>query len=102
MYPNVRIRVTEDLQIRYGQGNSSSSTRNTKFYTASERALPGEKKAGATVQQQDSTMLEALANCSDFECLRTAHTLPRGSARFNFPHFLIIGWQKAGTTSLHR
>ena len=38
------------------------------------------------------TALAALRNCSDFRCLRAAHTLPRGPGQpFNFPHFFIIG-----------
>lgn len=34
------------------------------------------------------TMLQALATCTDFRCIREAHTLPRAGARFNFPHAL--------------
>ncbi|GBF98959.1 hypothetical protein Rsub_12605 [Raphidocelis subcapitata] len=41
---------------------------------------------------------EALRNCTDFACVRKAHTRP---GKFNFPHFLIIGFPKAATTSLH-
>ena len=46
-------------------------------------------------------MLDILKNCETFQCLRSAHAQPRGAARFNFPHFFIIGYAKAATTSLH-
>ncbi len=32
--------------------------------------------------------------------MRDAHALPRGAAAFAFPHFMIVGFQKAATTSL--
>lgn len=35
------------------------------------------------------------------ECVKSAHYQPKKEAKFNFPHFLIIGFQKAATTSLH-
>jgi hypothetical protein len=47
-------------------------------------------------------MLGALGGCWDFKCLRWAHGLPRqGAGAFNFPHFMLVGWQKAATTSLY-
>ena len=49
----------------------------------------------------EETFLKALEACNDMVCVREAHHLPRGEATFNFPHFLIIGFQKAATTSLH-
>ncbi len=50
-----------------------------------------------------ATRLEALRACSfeGLECVRAAHALPAGGAKFNFPHFMIIGFQKAATTSLN-
>lgn len=51
----------------------------------------------------NKTFLEALSQCESLECLTAAHALPHRepSARFNFPHFLIIGFQKTATTSLY-
>jgi hypothetical protein len=48
-----------------------------------------------------SPFLDKLATCDSLECLKEAHMLPRGAAKFNHPHFLIIGFQKAATTSLY-
>ncbi len=45
--------------------------------------------------------LEALATCETFRCVRDAHLQPRGPAAFNYPHFMIAGWSKSATTSLH-
>ena len=45
--------------------------------------------------------VEAVRGCDTFECLRVAHEKPAGKATFNFPHFMIVGFQKSATTSLH-
>jgi hypothetical protein len=48
-----------------------------------------------------SEFLKVLENCRDLICIQEAHAkLPRSSDMFNFPHFMIIGFQKAATTSL--
>ena len=49
----------------------------------------------------DMPFIQAIATCDSFECVRDAHRQPRRGARFNFPHFMIIGWQKSATTSLY-
>jgi hypothetical protein len=48
-----------------------------------------------------SPFLAALAACATLACVRDAHALPRGAARYDFPHFVIAGFQKAATTSLY-
>lgn len=45
-------------------------------------------------------VVEAVRGCSSLECLRASHGRPQGRAKFHFPHFLLIGWQKTATTSL--
>lgn len=50
----------------------------------------------------DMTFLEALATCETFACIREAHLLPKGEAKFNFPQFMIAGYSKSATTSLFR
>lgn len=45
--------------------------------------------------------LEALGSCRTLTCLRDAHNRPKQPGQFNFPHALIIGWQKSATTSLY-
>jgi len=45
--------------------------------------------------------VEALRGCETLECLRIAHDKPAGKATKNFPHFMIVGFQKSATTSLH-
>jgi len=49
----------------------------------------------------NSTFLEALATCTSLDCVRAAHAQPRGPATYNFPHAIIIGFQKSATTSTH-
>ena len=45
--------------------------------------------------------VEAVRGCETLECLRIANNQPPGRSTFNFPHFIIAGWQKSATTSLH-
>lgn len=66
----------------------------TKGSDASISPTPTEKAI-------NKTFLEALKSCKDMVCVHEAHKLPKKEAKFNFPHFLIIGFQKAATTSLH-
>jgi hypothetical protein len=49
----------------------------------------------------DATFVEALAACTTLACLRDAHARPRAADQFNFPHALLVGWQKSATTSLY-
>lgn len=54
-----------------------------------------------TAAHKPSSMEGALRGCWHFACLRWAHSLPRqGLGRFNFPHFMLLGWPKTATTSL--
>jgi hypothetical protein len=50
--------------------------------------------------RRSKDMVEAVRGCRTLECIKMAHTRPVGMAKFNFPHFLMIGWQKTATTSL--
>jgi hypothetical protein len=68
---------------------------------AREYRLPPRASDGRGADSQSSPFLAALADCETLECVRAAHTLPRGAAKFGFPHFMIVGFQKAATTSLH-
>ena len=56
---------------------------------------PGAPRDLSAARARRSTdMVEALRGCETLECVKVAHTRPRGNAEFNFPHFLIVGWQK--------
>ena len=51
--------------------------------------------------QNGVDFLRAIENCNDLVCVQKAHQkFPRATGMFNFPHFMIIGFQKAATTSL--
>lgn len=65
--------------------------------------IPSElyRPPGPPHPRASSPFLDALANCDSLECLKAAHLLPRGVAKFNHPHFIIMGFQKAATTSLY-
>ena len=45
---------------------------------------------------------ETCTGSDSLDCLTDAHKLPKGEARFNFPHFMIAGYSKSATTSLVR
>ncbi len=51
---------------------------------------------------QDKAFLKAIAHCRTHECITEAHKMPRSTKLFNFPHFMIIGFQKSATTSLFK
>lgn len=50
--------------------------------------------ADTSLPRASSPFLDKLATCDSLDCLKEAHMLPRGAAKFNHPHFLIIGFQK--------
>lgn len=79
-----------------GQGPGASEKGQTKTPQTTKTAPDA-----ATRKMGEGTFLKALEACNDMVCVREAHNLPRGETKFNFPHFLIIGFQKAATTSLH-
>lgn len=41
-----------------------------------------------------------LRTCETLACLRAVHAAA-GPTRFNFPHFVVAGYHKSATTSLH-
>jgi hypothetical protein len=46
---------------------------------------------------------EELASCQSLECVSALHpSLKKSSAKFNYPHFFLAGWQKSATTSIYR
>ena len=47
------------------------------------------------------TALNQLSQCETFDCIKQVHPNLAGHARFNFPHFFLIGWQKCATTSVN-
>lgn len=65
---------------------------------------PGMPKASIRFPQGGNmTFLEAINTCETLACVKEAHTIPRqeNETKLNFPHFLIAGYSKAATTSLH-
>ncbi len=49
----------------------------------------------------EQALTEQLQKCDSFACLREVNEAAAGRTRFNFPHFLVVGWPKCATTSLH-
>ena len=81
----------------------------------STRAGPPASRAGAAAKSAlpigiepnparfapGTAFLEGLATCTDLQCVHDAHHELKDPAQgFSFPHFLILGFQKAATTSL--
>lgn len=50
----------------------------------------------------DAAFLKTISECTTHECITEAHKMPRSPKIFNFPHFMIIGFQKSATTSLFK
>lgn len=72
-----------------GSGSAGSAAPGSQASPVSRRFPP------------DMPFIQALATCDTLECVRDAHAQPRRGARFNFPHAIIAGWQKAATTSTY-
>ena len=52
--------------------------------------------------ENDQSFMDVIKSCLTLECLQEAHQLKgKSSVRFNFPHALLVGWQKSATTSLY-
>lgn len=67
----------------------------------------GTKEIGGVVDNSwrftpEMTYLDALASCQTLKCIREAHKLPHGKAKYNFPHFFIAGYSKSASTSLYQ
>lgn len=61
---------------------------------------PTPKHSPATFKK-GTNYLEAIATCKTLRCIRDANRLDRDPEIFPFPLFIIIGFQKAATTSLY-
>lgn len=77
-----------------GQGGGGSSSGASAGGTS---AAAGGRSAR---ERTAADFVADVAACKDLACLRAAHAAGRGGARFSFPHFFIVGWQKTATTSL--
>ena len=112
--PEPSMEIGDDEDIDYNDyaddskhGDSGSGENDDDDYayespsTHDTQSTQTTQKTDAGASKEHKTFLEALKGCNDMVCVRDAHKLPKGEATFNFPHFLIIGFQKAATTSLH-
>ncbi len=91
------LTVQQRLQV---PGSSSPSVRSTDIREM--RAAPSFSAGDRSWRFPPSTtFLEGLRGCETLDCVRDAHTLPHGDARYNFPHFMIAGYSKSATTSLY-
>lgn len=93
----------------------TDTTPSIPVHTATSRHTPAEqvdgdidgipaelyRPPGPPNPRASSKFLDKIPTCDSLECLKEAHELPRGVAKFNHPHFIIIGFQKAATTSLY-
>jgi len=72
--------------------------------TTSTTLASSTSKVGDFEDLEDGeAFLKAMEGCNDLICLQEAHAkYTRTEDMFNFPHFMIIGFQKAATTSLKK
>ena len=86
---SLNVRSTDAREIHTAQTASASSAPVVGEDPKSWRFPPS------------TTFLEGLRGCETLDCVRDAHALPHGDARYNFPHFMIAGYSKSATTSLY-
>lgn len=72
-----------------------------KYETETPNAIKAVSRGETSKPATVPSMLQTLMRCQTLECIKVAHSRSREPGTFNFPHFLIIGWQKTATTSLH-
>jgi len=87
-----------DEMAKQGEGIAAASDSTSAPTKVGAVKTPSVKKS---IFPADMSFVDAIATCTTLECLRDAHLQPKGQAKFNFPHFMIIGFQKAATTSLY-
>ena len=61
-------------------------------YAGGDEEGTGGDKAATREGTGLSAMLAKLGSCESFACLREAHELGAGENKYNFPHFIIVGW----------
>lgn len=79
---------------------------NNKTNAEADRKIPIKETPSKEEPRKDDlkekSFVDALSTCTSLECLRKAHKIPKEKTQFNFPHALIVGWQKSATTSLYK
>lgn len=89
--------LQEEKETAKEEPVSTESSNEAEDYDEPEDA----EKTQNSTDSDGSEFLKVLENCRDLICIQEAHAkFPRSSDMFNFPHFMIIGFQKAATTSL--
>lgn len=62
------------------------------------RGIYGRERAVVTTSDERGDPFELLGRCTTLECVSALHPrLQAAGAKFNYPHFFLAGWQKAGT-----
>ncbi|KAL4513316.1 hypothetical protein Ndes2526B_g04995 [Nannochloris sp. 'desiccata'] len=85
----------------YDVNNHAHSVTTVKSGIGPTISSAFERSPSATTADDDA-FLKKVAECSTHECITEAHKMPRSTNIFNFPHFMIIGFQKSATTSLFK
>lgn len=93
------------------EGMRGSKSWYSSIFNDKDNSKEVKKRAGLDVEEKiplqvpvrEGEFLEALGTCTTFDCVRMAHQLKKdGDKMFNFPHALLVGWQKAATTSIYQ
>jgi len=103
----------EDYTEEESEGNrdydDSSRLVNNRAHSVStvspgvEPAILSEfERSSSATAKDDAAFLKKINECSTHKCITEAHKMPRSTKIFNFPHFMIIGFQKSATTSLFK
>lgn len=96
--PHLSKRETEDLSQEYISVGDGHYVKTAPMKTKKEETQPSVK---TTTDGRE--FLQAIEACQDLVCLKEAHEkYPRPPEMFNYPHFIIAGFQKAATTSLKK
>ena len=86
-------------------GESPSNDGDYDVPETSSTTFSSSKTADETLEDtgDGEAFLKAMEGCDDLLCIQEVHAkYSRTEDMFNFPHFMIIGFQKAATTSLKK
>lgn len=87
---------------RAGPLSSAVQTVEDKLKISTNKSKnPSSGGTNSTAVQGLDMLLQRLHQCKSFECLKTVQLELVGRARFNVPHFFLIGWQKCATSSIY-
>jgi len=97
-------KESEDPKVKHADADYDYDEYEDEVKVPASPKKENERQSPLTDDDADpEEFLNVLEKCRDLICIQEAHEKYQRTAKmFNFPHFMIIGFQKAATTSLKK